>query len=176
MKLVHVKQRNHLTDLGKLLQERTDSLHFKLRKIDLPQQLIAIANKIKDNLGVNVSRHTVSRRLNEQRLMARTPSTKPFISKKNQLARKENSLLNTSHGPRIINGIVSISVMSQSSICLVLMAGGYVRRSVTERYSPKCIKRSVKFGGGSVMVFSMISAAGPGPLVRLHERINAAVY
>ena len=44
-----------------------------------------IANKIKDNLGVNVSRHTVSRRLNEQRLMARTPSTKPFISKKNVL-------------------------------------------------------------------------------------------
>ena len=34
MKLVHVKQRNHLADLGKLLQERTDSLHFKLRKID----------------------------------------------------------------------------------------------------------------------------------------------
>ena len=26
------------------------------------------------------------------------------------------------------------------------------------------------------MVFGMISAAGPGPLVRLHGRINAAVY
>ena len=37
-------------------------------------------------------------------------------------------------------------------------------------------KRSVKFGGGSVMVFGMISTAGPGPLVRLHGRINAAVY
>ena len=56
MKLVHVKQRNHLADLGKLLQERTDSLHFKLRKKDLPQQL-TVQNKIKDNLGVNVSRH-----------------------------------------------------------------------------------------------------------------------
>ena len=51
-----------------------------------------------------------------------------------------------------------------------------MRRRVTERYSPKCIKRSVKFGGGSVMVFGMISAAGPGPHVRLHGRINAAVY
>ena len=48
-----------------------------------------ITNKIKDNLGVNLSRHTVSRRLSEQRLMARTLSTKPFISKKNQLARKK---------------------------------------------------------------------------------------
>ena len=76
-----------------------------------------IANKIKDNLGVHVSRYKVSRRLNEQRLMARTPSTKPFNY------HKRNSLLNTSHGPRI-NGIVSISVMGQSSICLVLMGGG----------------------------------------------------
>ena len=40
--------------------------------------------------------------------------------------------------------------------------------SVTERYSPKCIKSSVKFGGGTVMVFGMISAAGPGALVRLY--------
>ena len=31
--------------------------------------------------------------------------------------------MNTSHGMRI-NGIVSISLMSQSSICLVLMGGG----------------------------------------------------
>ena len=51
-----------------------------------------------------------------------------------------------------------------------------MRRSVTERYSPMCIKRSVKYGGGSMMVFGMISAAGPGPLVGLHGRINAAVY
>ena len=38
------------------------------------------------------------------------------------------------------------------------------------------LQSSVKFGGGSVMVFGIISAAGRGPLVRLHGRINAAVY
>ena len=51
-----------------------------------------------------------------------------------------------------------------------------MRHSVTERYSPKCIKNSVKFGTGSVMVFGMISAAGPGAFVRLHGRINTSVY
>ena len=35
---------------------------------------------------------------------------------------------------------------------------------------------SVKFGGGSVMVFGLILAAGPGALVRLHGQINALVY
>ena len=52
----------------------------------------------------------------------------------------------------------------------------YVRHSATERYSPKYIRSSVKFGGGSVLVFGMISTTGPGPLVRLHGRINASVY
>ena len=133
-----------------------------------------IAHMIKDNLGVNVSRHTVLRRLNEQRLMARTPSTKPFISKKNQLARKKFAI---EHVTWTENQWNCVYFSDESKFNLFGSdERRYVRRSVTERYSPKCIKRSVKFGGGSVMVFGMISAAGPGPLVRLHGRINAAVY
>ena len=68
---------------------KTTSREDKFIKLQAKKDIFTtaadIANKIKDNLGVNVSRHTVSRRLNEQRLMARTPSTKPFISKKNVL-------------------------------------------------------------------------------------------
>ena len=50
-----------------------------------------------------------------------------------------------------------------------------VRRSPKELCSPQCSKSSIKLGGGSVMVFGMISAAGPGPLVRLHRNIKATV-
>ena len=52
----------------------------------------------------------------------------------------------------------------------------YVRRKVGEELSPKCLKASVKFGGGSVMVWGMISRDGMGPLVRLQGKINAGVY
>ena len=52
----------------------------------------------------------------------------------------------------------------------------FVRRSPKERYSSQCTESSVKFEGGSVMVFDMISATGTGPLVRLHGKINATVY
>ena len=62
MKLVHVKQRNHLVDPGKLLQERTGFITLQAKK-DRFTTAADIANKIKDNLGVNVLRHTVSRRL-----------------------------------------------------------------------------------------------------------------
>ena len=52
----------------------------------------------------------------------------------------------------------------------------YVRRKVDEELSPKCLKASVKFGGGSVMIWGMISGDGVGPLVRLQGKVNAGVY
>ena len=52
----------------------------------------------------------------------------------------------------------------------------FVRCSPKERYSPQCTKSSFNFGGGSVMVSGMISAAGTVLLVRLHGRINVTIY
>ena len=83
--------------------------------------------------------------------------------------------LSSSRVPRI-NGIVSILVSYESKFILFGSDGRrYARRSVTEKYYPKCVKSSVKFGGGSVMVFGMISGACPRP-VELHARINAHMY
>ena len=45
-----------------------------------------------------------------------------------------------------------------------------------ERMSPKCIKKIVEFGGGSVMIWGIMSAAGVGPLVRIQGTVNADVY
>ncbi len=52
----------------------------------------------------------------------------------------------------------------------------YVRRQTGERLNPNCVKKSVKGGGGSVMVCGMFSAAGVGPLIQLNGRVNANVY
>ena len=52
----------------------------------------------------------------------------------------------------------------------------FIQRSHKEQYSPQCTKTSIKFGGGSVIVFGMISTADTGPLVRLHGKINITVY
>ena len=52
----------------------------------------------------------------------------------------------------------------------------YICRKVGEELSPKCLKASVKFGGGSVMVWRMILGDGVGPLVRLLGKVNAGVY
>ena len=52
----------------------------------------------------------------------------------------------------------------------------YVRQKVGEELSPNCLKASVKFGRGSVMVWGMISGDGVGPLVRLQGKVNVGVY
>ena len=52
----------------------------------------------------------------------------------------------------------------------------YVRRKVGEELSPKCLKTSVKFVGGIVMVWGMKSGDGVGPLMRLQGKVNAGVY
>ena len=51
-----------------------------------------------------------------------------------------------------------------------------VKRRIGERLSAKCTKKTVKFGGGSVMVFGMFSSQGTTPLVRLQTRVNAQIY
>ena len=47
----------------------------------------------------------------------------------------------------------------------------FVRRSAGERLSKNCVKLTVKFDGGSGIVFGMLSAGGTGPLVRLQGMI-----
>ena len=52
----------------------------------------------------------------------------------------------------------------------------FVWRQSGERLSPQCVKKTVKFGGGSVMVWGMMSAAGVGPIVRVQGTLNADFY
>ena len=41
----------------------------------------------------------------------------------------------------------------------------YVRPRAGDRLNPKCIKKYVKFGGGSMMVWGMFSSDGVGPII-----------
>ena len=104
----------------------------------------------------------------------RVASMKPYISKKK---KKMNWLkFATEH---VIWNVKQWDCFPFSEVSKFNLFGcvrrRFVRRSPKERYSPQRTKSSVKFGGGSVMVFRMISATGTGPLVRLHGKINATV-
>ena len=68
------------------------------------------------------------------------------------------------------------SVMKASLLYLEMMGKNTVKRRIGERLSAKCTKKTVKFVGGSVMVFVMFSSQGTTALVRLQTRVNAQIY
>ena len=122
-----------------------------------------ISQKIKTVLCKDVSRYTVSRRLNEMGLNACSPATKPLISKKNKAARltyaERHVLWSDSNCDKV-------HFSDESKFNLVGSDGRqYVRRRSGDRLNPKCMKKSVKFGGGSVMVWGMFSSEGVGPII-----------
>ena len=51
-----------------------------------------------------------------------------------------------------------------------------IRKRNGESLNSNCIKKTVKYGGGSVMVFDMKSWQGTSPLERLNTKVNAAVH
>ena len=68
------------------------------------------------------------------------------------------------------------SVIKASLIYLEMMKKNNVKRRIGERLSAKCTKKTVKFGGGSVIVFGMFSSQGTTLLVRLQTRVNVHIY
>ena len=114
----------------------------------------AIYKRAIANLGIKISRHTISRRLNEISLKSRVDSTKPYISKKNKMSRLKFA---TEHVIWTDEQWDCVLFSEESKFNLFGCDGKrLVRRSPKERYSPQCTKSSVKFGGGSVMVFGII--------------------
>ena len=94
-----------------------------------------------------ISRKTVSRWLNKEKLVARIPCRKPLISKKNQKVRLD---LTTEHILWTEEQWNMIHFSDESKFNLFGSADKrFVRRKNGERPSPQCIKKTVKFGGGA---------------------------
>jgi len=134
----------------------------------------SISRQIENTKNLKISRFTISRRLNEIGLYARRPQKKPLISRRNKTKRLKfaNKYVN-----KPMEWWHKVFFSDESKFNLFGNDGiNYVRRFEGEKYSTKCTKNTVKFGGGSVMVFGMFSAQGTNPLVRLNIRVNAANY
>ncbi|KAI5609036.1 hypothetical protein C0J50_6038, partial [Silurus asotus] len=107
-------------------------------------------------------------------LKAHSAVTKPLISRKNQKARLS---FVEEHVVWTKENCSKVYFSDESKFNLCGSDGKhYVQRQTGERLNPKCVKKSVKSGGGSVMVWGMFSAAVVGPLIQIHGRMNAAKY
>ena len=154
-KLAHVKPRNHLTDLEKIqLGKREKEWLLMNKKKDRFATATGISKRLNSNLGIKVSRQTISWRLNKIDLNCRVASTMPYISKKNKMSRSKFAAEHV--------------IWIEEKWCCVFFSDEsnfnqfdcderrFIRRSSKDQYSPQGTKMSVIFRGRSLMVFGMI--------------------
>jgi len=69
-------------------------------------------------------------------------------------------------------------VFSDESFFTISSEGRFVRvwRRPSERYRMECCHPTFQKGGGGIMVWGAMTAAGLGPLVRVQDKINSAKY
>ena len=126
------------------------------------------------SVKVSVHDSTIRKRLGKNGLHGRVPRRKPLLSKKNikahlSFARKhlddpqdfwENTLWTDETKVELFGRCVS----------------HYVWRKSNTAFQKKNIIPTVKYGGGSVMVWGCFAASGPGRLAVINGNMNSAVY
>ena len=127
-----------------------------------------------ESCGVQCSSRTVRRRLVKEGLHGRVARKKPLLTQRHKRVRLKWAMgrkhWTLSQWHQIIWSDESIFNLfgSDGRVC--------VRRRKGEEFLPECINQTVKFGGGSVMMWGCISCGGVGPLVKVDGRMKAIDY
>ena len=159
---------------GRLLKTsaREDRIMQRMSLKDRFKSCTEIKRVMNSTSCVNVSRQTVSRRLQEIGLFNRTPRKKPLVSLKKKRLEFPNRYVIWTY-----ENWAKVFFSDESKFNLFGNdRKNNVKRRIGERLSAKCTKKTVKFGGRSVMLFGMFSNQGTMPLVQLQTRVSTQIY
>ena len=136
------------------------------------------AKKIRDGLLMQmdsqVSDRTIRRRLCEAGLNGRIARKKPHVSKKNLRSRLEFA---REHVSKPLEFWKKILWSDESKFNLFGSDGKkYVRRPMNKPYDPRYTLKTIKHGGGNIMVWGAFSWHGVGPIHRITQRMDQYVY
>ena len=148
---------------------RQDSMIIRSVKKDPFKSSTIITKELK----LEVSSSTVRRRLIEAKLYSRRPAKKPLISQKN---RKRRLLFAKSHLNWTFNDWKKVLFSDESKFNVVSDGMVRVRRPNNARLEPRYCVKTVKHGGGNVMVWGCFSADGIGPLHEIKGIMTGEVY
>lgn len=149
---------------------------YIVRKIKANPRLSApkVANEVEEELGKSCHPETIRRVLREHDFNGRVARKKPFISDKNRKCRlkfaqdnlhKDNAYWNT------------VLFCDESKFNIFGSDGAsYVWRKPNTELQAKNLKATVKHGGGSVMVWACMSAAGVGNLQFIETTMDKTAY
>lgn len=123
---------------------------------------------------LDISVHTVRRRLRDSGLPARKPSKKPFISKKNRTTRLQFAYDHLNWSETRWNSVL----FSDESKFNLFSSDGilWVRRPKNKRFDPKYTLGTIKHGGGNVQVWGCFSGHKMGPIVKIDGIMDRYKY
>ncbi len=125
------------------------------------------------SVKVSVHDSTIRKRLGKNGLHGRVPRLKPLLSKKNikaSLSFARNILMI----PKTFGKI--LCDWRDKSWTFGRCVSHYIWRKSNTAFQKKNIIPTVKYGGGSVMVWGCFAASGPGRLAVINGTMNSAVY
>lgn len=130
------------------------------------------SEELKNELNPPVTSRTIRNRLSEAGLMARSPRRVPFLSKKNVQQRLDFANRHLFH-----KNWSNVLWSDETKINLFGSDGKmHVRRPKNSEFDPKYTKKTVKHGGGNLMIWGCFSASGVGPLFWIKNKMCAVDY
>ena len=124
--------------------------------------------------GTSLSASTVKRRLRAANLNGRVANKKPLVSNKNRMKR---IAFCRAHGSAAEFPWQNVLFSDESKYCRLSSDGKvYVRRPPNQQNNPKYTIKTVKHGGGNVLVWGCFSSRGVGPIHRISGIMNGEKY
>ena len=133
-----------------------------------------ITSEFRNAIGTNVSINTVRRRLHDIGFSSRIPARKPFISEKNRLKRLAFFHKYKNWGADEWHNVIWFDERRFK----LFHSDERVRvwRQQKERFINECIRTTVKWGGGSVMVWACFFGDTLGPCYPITNTMNSSSY
>ncbi len=136
--------------------------------------LSALLQRVEGVGGQPVSAQTIRRTLNQIGLHGCHPRRKPLLKMMHKKARKQFAEDKQTKDMDYWNHVLwsdetKINLFGSDGVTHVWWQPG-------EEYKNKCVLPTVKHGGGSVMVWGCMSAAGTGQLQFIEGTMNANMY
>lgn len=124
--------------------------------------------------GVAVHRSTIQRNLHKERLYGRVMRKKPFLHSRHKLSRLRYA---KEHLDKPISFWNKILWTDETKIELFgHNKRRYAWRQKNTEFEEKHLLPTVKFGGGSIMLWGCVASAGTGNLVKIEGRMDSTQY
>ncbi|CAH1991553.1 unnamed protein product [Acanthoscelides obtectus] len=134
----------------------------------------ALAAELREAQGIVLSARSVRRRLVEKDLHGRKARRKPLLTERQKQLRLSWA---KTYKDWTAEDWAKVIWTDESNVELFGQPGTrYVRRRPGEAYREECLIPTVKFGGGSIMIWGCMSASGVGEVFLCEGRMTSRRY